>query len=195
MANTLGGNKQVGMGPAQLGMRPAEQEATFHHGGPMKRALALALTLALTGCGLLTEPEDELAEARARWDKAGLVSYSFQYSLYCFCGAPANLPLIIEVVNGEIAGAWNLNDFEPLEPSLLASLHTVPELFEIAERALREADDHRLSYHELYGYPTTMVLDWLGNAIDDEQTYLSSCLREASTEQALTPVICSALPQ
>ena len=150
----------------------------------MKRALALALTLVIAGCGLPTEPENELSEARARWVGVGLVSYSFQYSLSCFCGGPANLPLIIEVVNGEITRAWNLNGLEPLDPSLLTSLHTIPELFEIAERALREADDHQLRYDEFYGYPTTMEIDWILNAIDDEQRYQSSCLGAASGDPA-----------
>lgn len=159
----------------------------------MQRALTLMVTLVATGCVLFTGPEDKLQEARARWDEAGLASYSYEYSLSCFCGAPANLPLVVAVENGEVTGAWNLNDFVPLDPGLLASLHTVPELFDIAERALREAYKHHLSYDEFYGYPRTMDIDWIKDAIDDEATHRSACLHQTSSEAA-TSAPCWAPP-
>ena len=150
----------------------------------MKRASSLGVVLLLAGCGLLTGPEDDLQDARDRWAAAGLASYYFQYTQSCFCGGLANQNLMIQVTAGQVTDAWTLEDVLPVAPELLSTLPTVPDLFEIADRAVREAYRRRLSYHEFYGYPTTMDIDWIKNAVDDEVVYHSSCLRQTSPEAA-----------
>ena len=70
----------------------------------------------------------------------------------------------------------------------------MPDLFETAQRAVREADRHQLTYDKFFGYPTYMEIDWVKNAIDDETTYQSACLRQTSSKAA-TSDPCVPLPQ
>ncbi|MEK7380032.1 MAG: DUF6174 domain-containing protein, partial [Gemmatimonadota bacterium] len=156
----------------------------FHGENSMKRASSLGVVLLLAGCGLFTGPGDDLQDARDRWASAGLASYYFQYTQSCFCGGLANQNLMIQVTAGHVTDAWTLEDVVPVARELLPTLPTVPDLLEIADRAVREAYRRRLSYHEFFGYPTTMDIDWIKNAADDEVVYYSSCLRQTSPEAA-----------
>lgn len=153
----------------------------------------LAAGALLPGCGLFTSPEDDLREARARWDRAGLVNYTFQHTLSCFCGEPANRPLWIEVANGQVVWAYDLSRQEPLESALLSTLPAVPDLFDVAARAIRDADKYDIRYDGGLGYPAAITIDWLRNAVDDEQSFHTGCVR-AVLPGAATSDPCTVVP-
>lgn len=125
----------------------------------------------LTGCDLLTGPDDEedLADARRRWAAEGYVSYSYELVRSCFCGYPAVGQRVVVVVNDDhVVAAWLAATGENLPPEELAFFPTVPDLFDLAEEAIHEADRLTIGYDRRLGYPTLLDIDWIRNAIDDE---------------------------
>lgn len=137
----------------------------------------LAATMA--ACGLV-DPDpwearrEQLEQARAVWESAGIDSYVYDLTRICYaCGGGR---LAVTVTDGVVTGAVG-DEGEPVPEGALPTVETVGGLFDVVERAIdREADGFEVRYDPELGYPTLIDLDPDRHAIDEEIRYEASDL-------------------
>jgi len=118
---------------------------------------------ALYACGSsATEPlsDDErtaLAEARAKWNAAGLSNYVFEQRQLCFCPPGVGEWARVTVSDGRVVSAVRPEDGLPIESG---SRLTVPQLFDVIEQARDDEflSDIAVEFDAQYGYPTSIGL-------------------------------------
>ena len=122
------------------------------------RLLALVTSLLLSGCTdrLPLSPDDEWAEARARWDARGPSHYTFETRSLCFCIVNVTYWHRVEVRDGRVVAVTPVDSvpFPPVGP--VTTWPTVPQLFERARRT-REVtfiERQEVEYDPALGYPT-----------------------------------------
>ena len=132
----------------------------------------------LLGCSNLFGPtRGEFEENLAIWEEAGIGTYRYMYQRLCFC---VNTDAVtIEVRDGSITSVTLVETGEPAEAVYLDTYLTIDEIFEEIQDAI-ERDAHELSvtYHETFGYPTSVDIDYNENTIDEEMSYRASNLIE-----------------
>ena len=144
----------------------------------MRRLALLALVLSLAACESPTGPSDreQLQEARARWDANGNDSYSFEINRGCFCVLGGRL-VEVTVKDGAVVAAQYLDSGGPVDASLLGYVPTVPDLFDLIQDAIdRQAVSFVASYDPVYGYPTSIEIDYSATTADDELRYTARAL-------------------
>ena len=111
---------------------------------------------------------NELAKRRAMWDAKHPVAYRFKVGVGCFCPPSITGPWLVtaRVDTREIVPATPGGD-QPLGSQLPPDVEGV---FAKAKDALAKADKVEIEYDETYGFPTKVQIDWITNAVDDEQT-------------------------
>jgi len=113
----------------------------------------------------------ELEANRNKWSQAGLGgNYTMQMRHICFCVPDYLDPVNIEVADFEFASITDANSGEPVELGRATGYHTVSSLFDFIERALDlQTANVYVNYHETYGYPTDVNVDW-DVCLADEET-------------------------
>ena len=114
--------------------------------------------------------EDEtkaLAEHRAIWDAKHPVAYRFKVGVGCFCPSNVTGPFIItarvdtrEITNVNPDAGGSANETPP----------DIEGAFKKAKDALATADEVEIRYDEEWGFPTLVDIDWIKNAVDDEES-------------------------
>ena len=144
----------------------------------MRRGWMAGLTLA-TALGGCSDPDGiELADRRADWEAAGITSYSYDLQYGCFCSETTTLPAHIVVTDGEVTDAtyaqagYDIARGDPVDENYEAL--TIDGLFDLADRAVREADEVTITYDDEFGFPESIDIDWITNAMDDEQGVTAS---------------------
>lgn len=103
------------------------------------------------------------ADARQRWERAGIDDYRMVVDVRCFC--PFSGPATVEVADGELRSVD-----APDDQNYGGTALTVDAIFdEIA--AARTDGDVDVAYDADLGYPVTADLDPILNAVDDEISY------------------------
>ena len=137
----------------------------------------LGFVLLAGGCSDPTGPEEaRLTAAQRRWEatRPASNSYTMQQRVVCFCITGATT-FQVTVTTGAITRAVNLTTGEPMSVTLLTIFRTVDQLFTQAREGLtREGVVTSMAFDATLGYPTTLSLDPIRNAIDDEVTYVTS---------------------
>ena len=136
----------------------------------MRKALLALAAVVLIACDGVTEPLLDFAHNRAKWERAQLTSYSFEYQRFCFC-----YPLErarITVSNGQVSSVILLSTGQPPDSSS-APLYdvTIDDLFDELGAALAHASQVTVTYDQALGYPRTIAIDHIANAVDDEIAY------------------------
>ena len=129
----------------------------------------LTLALLLSACG----GQSELAKNRDKWTSQGINHYRFNLTISCFCPFQEVNPVTVEVLDGRIVSMSGA-DGQPLDESFRSTFDqagTVDLLFAIAEDNLAHADQVSVTYDATYGFPTSIVVDRIKMAIDDEISY------------------------
>jgi hypothetical protein len=114
--------------------------------------------------------QDRLDAARARWAAAGIHDYEWTYERTCFCPV-----LIVSVeVQGDAAVDHRLEPGEgsPTPPDEEIDVLTIPDLFDEVQDAIDTADSFTVEYDAETGRVTTLDVDPIENAVDDELAYL-----------------------
>ena len=148
------------------------------------RSVALAgLAITIAACNVLPgaslSPRDlalrDLAVHQAQWQSKGIKSYSMTITRQCFCPSE---PLDVVVVDGvatKVTVGGKAPD--PLQPAV-APL-TIQDLF-VLVAAQNEAASMTVEWDATFGYPTSIQVDPIANAIDDEFGYTITNFRPAS---------------
>ncbi len=140
----------------------------------MKKLILLLLALILAAC---SAGGSELSRNQSKWQDADVNHYRFQLSVGCFCLFRSQMPLTVEVQDGEVVSMTDINgEAFPMDDPMsdLVMKHaTIDRLFsELGSDAVQEADHLTMSFDPTYGFPTEVAIDYIELAADDE-LYLS----------------------
>lgn len=137
----------------------------------MKKSFLLFLVILLTACSVFGQ--SDLDRNRQKWEDAKIEHYRFSLNIGCFCAFRSEMPLSVEVSNGEIV-SMNGADGNPITSSnsnheYYSSYATFDRLFSELETDLAgEADEVTVTYDATHGFPTQISIDFIKEAIDDE---------------------------
>jgi len=145
---------------------------------PLWLPAAAALLLGSCGSGL-TGPrrlaQERLDEARARWEAVGSTSYDYDFTLSCFCAPEITRPARVQVRGGTVVAVFDKETNEPRTP--LSSWYTIPSLFDRIQGWIDlPANTLEASYDDVTGLPTSVSVDPIRNAVDDEAAFTAGGL-------------------
>lgn len=127
----------------------------------------------LAGCSELTGitgREMDLERARRLWDARGVDDYTMRVRLM---GAWFGGVAVIQVRNGVPVSVEPQDGYGTGGAELWSRYDTVEELFGVLEYAAQEDADHvQATFHERYGLPVEVSIDFSERAADDEFGFL-----------------------
>lgn len=135
----------------------------------MKTLILISLALILAACSAGGVPSD-----RQKWEDANISNYRFQLTLSCFCPYRDQMPLTIEVQDGEVVSMTYPDGqavtSDNLDYEFFLQYATMDNLFAKIEAAQAdpEAGEVTVTYDPTYGYPVEASIDYIELAIDDE---------------------------
>jgi Family of unknown function (DUF6174) len=108
----------------------------------------------------------ELSERRTQWILSGAFdNYQLVVTAHCFCPTDYTIPRRVTVVDGDVASV------EPEPPVGFTMPLTVDDLFDLVEQGFDDADAVDVTYDDVYGFPTTIAIDWDAAAVDEQSAY------------------------
>lgn len=137
----------------------------------MRKILFVILAIVLTACASVGAASSEFDQAKEKWQDAGISHYRFELTYSCFCAFVSDMPLIIEVQDGEVVSMEykSGNEIDPASEELFQQYATIDKIFAELENALNGgADNVTVTYDETYGFPTQINIDFIEEAADDE---------------------------
>jgi Family of unknown function (DUF6174) len=140
----------------------------------MKKLLFVWMTLVLAACtavGGAIGNQSEIEQNRAKWQDANISHYRYHLFISCFCVFNEDMPLIIEVQDGEVV-SMEFQSGKEIDPSLhelFDKYATIDRLFAELDADLNgAADTVTAKYDATYGFPTEVTIDFVQEAADDE---------------------------
>jgi hypothetical protein len=133
----------------------------------------------LTACSDLHGPEQsELNANLAVWQSANIEDYQFRFQRLCYCVFID--PVIIDVRDGDIASVILADSGTVVDTTQMGGhFLTIAGLFEVIQDAIdQEAHSLTVEYHAQLGYPTSIEIDYLLNAVDEEVSFRASEVEE-----------------
>jgi hypothetical protein len=140
------------------------------------RRFVLATMLLTAGCSsfgldLNGDEESALRAARLRWQRQRPEAYSYVLERLCFCGREAVGPVRIEVRGDSVLSRTYTASGEPVGLPFRQYFDPMEAVFDAVAQALeRDADSLAARYDPARGYPVSVVIDYIENAVDDELT-------------------------
>jgi len=120
----------------------------------------------VTGGG---DPEQaRLDAARARWEAAGIEDYAWTYARSCFC---PQLTVTVQVKSGRAVDSQVVSDGQPAGTEADLKITTIPDLFDEVQAAIDTADSFTVDYERATGRVTSLDVDMIEGAADDEYGY------------------------
>jgi hypothetical protein len=121
--------------------------------------------------------------ALSLWQDASVSNYDYSFTRGCFCPEEFVGPYAVTVLENSVVAAsfqgTDLFDIAILEIGRYEEIvKTVDGVFAEIELALREADSFTAEYDPVLGYPTSVYIDWVENAADEEVGYTIRNLRD-----------------
>ncbi len=153
----------------------------------MKTAIAaLALTALLTACGSDTGDDDNGVTGQETdtptptepptgppWPEFTAEDYTFVYSRMCYC-PDGGTKIKVTVVDGKATDAsyaQNIGDIHKGDPAKAEyQLITIPEIIDYANDT--EAFDVQVTWPAGQDYPSSVAVDQIENAVDDEVSFI-----------------------
>ena len=136
----------------------------------MKKIILIALAFILAACSV---GGSELSRNQQKWDSANIAHYRFTLGIGCFCVFRSQMPLTVEVLNGEVV-SMATSDGSALPTTdanyaYYSSYATMDRLFsQIESDPIRKADEVTVKYDSTRGFPSEIYFDYIKAAADDE---------------------------
>lgn len=121
-------------------------------------------------------------EAQLKWQNLNAKKYAYDYQVDCFCFFTEPARIVVE--NNAIVEILDVNTgnpmVNPLDSNQLliddipGNVYTVEQLFDNISRGRREADILNTTFDEVHGFPSSIYIDWMKDAYDDEISYQMS---------------------
>jgi hypothetical protein len=140
----------------------------------MKKLLVLLMTFVLAACtaaGNAMGSQSEIEQNKEKWQDQGISHYRYQLHISCFCVFNEDMPLIIEVQDGNVVSMefQSGKEIDSGLHELFDKYATIDRLFAELEADLNGAADKvTVEYDATYGFPTKAEIDFIEQAIDDE---------------------------
>lgn len=135
------------------------------------------LLLAGAGCSTVapTAHQDasrELERHRSLWEEQAVDDYRYVASRGCFCPVELVAPVIVEVRDGRVTSRTYKDSGEPVAEMHAERWPPIEGVFDIVQDALDEdADSISVEYDRERGFPTSISIDYMQEAADEELTY------------------------
>ncbi len=153
---------------------PAFVNAPFIEGFP--EGLAAGMPMLVVMDDVFTPAQAKLDAARARWNAVGPpMDYNMELRTLCFCGYPVLGAdyVALEVRGGVPVGGETVREGTPLPSDQLEFFRTIDDLFEAIQSAIdNRAASLEVEYDPVLGYPTSISIDQIALAVDDEVSYV-----------------------
>ena len=140
----------------------------------MKKLLLPFIALALVAVALTAYAMGNRSESDRnlqKWQGAGISHYRYNLFISCFCVFNENMPLVIEVKDGEVV-SMQFQNGKPIDPTFLELFNrysTIDRLFSDLEANINGgADEVVVEYDPTYGFPIQVTIDYIQEAADDE---------------------------
>lgn len=146
----------------------------------MKKLTLVILILTLAACS--AGPVSDLERSQKLWNDQGISHYQFTLQIGCFCAFMDQMPLTVEVRDGQIVSMTDSKGTQVLDtdPSyvLFARYATIDNLFvELQDGLNGGADVVTAAYNPSIGHPTEIHFDFIKDAVDDELSVLVTDLQ------------------
>jgi hypothetical protein len=128
----------------------------------------LLLGLFAVACDDGTTGYDDLLQNRALWESRNINNYEFEFEWSCFCLVERTMPVRITVENNRITRVASAEENRDLERRRYDDYRTIDGLFDFLADAYRRAEDVRVEYHPIEGYPTSVYVDYQRIVADEE---------------------------
>ena len=143
----------------------------------MRKLLFILMALVLAACSVAgpAGSQSEIEQNKEKWQDANILHYRYHLSITCFCVFSQDMPLIIEVQDGEVVSMefQSGNEIDASSLELFDKYATIDRILSELEADLNgAADEVIVKYDPTYGFPTEATIDFIKEAIDDE-LYLS----------------------
>lgn len=136
----------------------------------MKKITLLILAFILSACSIRATTEFD--KNLTKWQNAKVTHYRYNLFIGCFCAFTEEMPVTIEVNNGEIVSITSIKgnvinpDDVPYES--VKYYADMSQLFDQLKDSLDQADKVEVTYDPTYGFPTSIAIDQIKQAMDDE---------------------------
>lgn len=134
----------------------------------MKKIFIFAIALLLAACSTATEYDQNLA----KWQAANVSHYQYDLVIGCFCPFYQDMPLTIEVKDGEVVSITSADGtlLDASNPSYQYYLEyaSLDLLFAELKSEQAEAEEVIVTYDPQYGFPAEISIDRIKAAVDDE---------------------------
>ena len=131
---------------------------------------ALALAACASGASA-NQNQSELSQNQQTWQDANISHYRYNVAISCFCIFSQDMPLIIEVRDGQVVSMEYAsgNEIDATNREYFARFETIDRLFEQLQKDVGgEADEVVATYNATYGFPEEVKIDYVLEATDDE---------------------------
>lgn len=135
----------------------------------MRKLIFIFMALFLAACSMGSQTEIE--RNKEKWQDANVSHYRYNLFVGCFCVFSQDMPLVIEVKDGEVVSMeyQNGNEIDASSRELFEKYATIDRIFsELAKDINGEADEVIVTYDSTYGFPAEVNIDFIKDAIDDE---------------------------
>lgn len=139
----------------------------------MKKILLITLVFILAAC---SAGGSELSRNQQKWQDANITHYRFELNIGCFCVFRGEMPLTVEVRDGQIVHLATVDgtlilDTDP-NYEFYAPHATIDLLFAELNAAVKEgADSVTVTYDATYGFPKEISIDYSKEIADEEMYY------------------------
>jgi len=141
----------------------------------IKRFTLIATLILLAACS--AAPVSSLTANRQKWQAQNISHYRFHLFVGCFCGFRNEMPLTIEMRDGQVVsmldnqGQSIIDNFDPL----FEEYNSIDKLFDVLASAIKGgADKVTVEYNADHGYPQSVYIDYFEKAADDEMSFTVS---------------------
>jgi len=136
---------------------------------------AFVLAACSTGAQAVGDPtqesQSEIERNKEKWQDANITHYRFNLNISCFCVFTQDMPLVIEVMDGEVVSMeyQNGNPIDATNREFFERFSTIDRIFSELEADLAgAADEVTVTYDPTYGFPVEVTIDYVKEATDDE---------------------------
>jgi hypothetical protein len=136
----------------------------------------LAGLAVFSGCsGSESKAMQILKQNEKKWaEQSKLFNQNYTYTMRigCFCPQDITSPVNVLVMSGKTDSVVYQRDGTPATNEVFASVDTIEDLFTIIRKAIVDkADELNVEYDPILGYPSSISIDPIKTAIDEERGY------------------------
>jgi hypothetical protein len=150
-------------------------------GGEISRQKLTAKDVkAINSGGTTSTAQQQLNTNLKKWDSLGISDYSLTFQRSCFCTPESTRPINIQVRDGSVTEARYADTGELIPDDRQYNKQSVYNLnadglFNLVQQGINSgAAQVDATYDKQFGLPTSIYIDQIGQAVDDEVSYTIS---------------------